>query len=118
MKENTVIWNEYPETMEIALPAKSVIVAENLLSTDQYKEWLYYAMKFMGVCGEELTGDKEVDMLLRAVYDEDEEFFDEYIESLLRKRNANIPIADRLKVMHAWTKEEQLNAYKNKSRKI
>ena len=112
MKENTIIWNEYPGDMEVAIPSKWVAVAENLLDENQYKEWLFCAMKHMGVCGDTFTGDRTVDMVLRAVYEEDEDFFEGYWKSILKNRNQNIPIADKLKVMHAWTKEDQLNARK------
>ena len=117
MKENSVIWNEYPEDMEVAIPSKWVAVAESLLNEDQFKEWLFYVMKHMGICGDIFTGDTTVDMVLRAVYEENEDFFDGYWKSILRNRNKNIPIADKLKVMHAWTKEDQLDAYTKRQRK-
>ena len=109
MKANTVIWDEYPEHMEVALPAKWMMVAENLLTESQYKDWLFNSMLYMGVRGMHLTGDTEIDMILRAVYDEDEEFFDRYYNSLLRKK---LPVEDLLKVSNVWTKEAQLSAIK------
>jgi len=109
MKANTVIWDEYPENMEVALPAKWMMVAENLLTETQYKDWLFYAMCYMGVRGIHTTGDTEIDMILRAVYDEDEEFFDKYYNSLLKKK---LPVEDLLKVTNVWTKEAQLSAVK------
>lgn len=117
MEENSVIWNEYPEDMEVAIPAKWIIVAENLLDENQYKEWLFCTMKHMGVCGDTFTGDTTVDMVLRAVYEENEDFFEGYWKSILKNRIEKMPIADRLKVMHAWTKEDQLNAYSKRQGK-
>jgi len=112
MKRGTVIWDEYPENMEVAIPAKWIMVAENLLTQDQYKEWLYYTMKYFGVAGIEFTGDTEIDMVLHAVYEENEDFFDRYYNSLLRKK---LPLEDLLKVFHVRKKEEQLNAYRRRA---
>ena len=53
-------------------------------------------------------------MLLNAVYEEDEEFFERYWQSILKERQKHIPIADRLKVTRAWTKEKQQNARLNR----
>lgn len=114
MNKNSILYEDYPVDNEVALPAKWIFVAEDLLDETQYKEWLFYAMRYMGFCGMLETGDAIVDMLLNAVYDEDEEFFERYWQSILKERQKNIPIADRLKVTRAWTKEEQQNARSNR----
>ena len=117
MKENTVIWNEYPEYMEVALPAKWIKVAEDLLTEDQYKDWLFYSMRYMGSSGIILsTGDTVLDMLLHAVYKEDEDFFDNYWNSLLKKRNKKEPLDQLLKVSKIYSKEDQLNDYTKRQR--
>ena len=106
MNKNTVIWDEYPPEMEIAIPAKWIMVAENLLNEYQYKDWLFYTMKYFGCAGIAETGDTELDIVLNAVYDDDDEFFDQYYNSILKKK---LPIEDLLKVSNIWTKEDQLN---------
>lgn len=114
MNKNSILYEDYPVDSEVALPAKWIFVAEDLLDETQYKEWLFYTMRYMGFCGMIETGDVIVDMLLNAVYEEDEEFFERYWQSILKERQKHIPIADRLKVTRAWTKEEQQNARLNR----
>ena len=105
MNKNSVIFEDYPVNFDVSIPAKWILVAEDLLTEDQYKDWLFYTMQYMGIAGMAKTGDGIVDLLLDAVYDEDEDFFDKYYNSLLQART---PIADKLKVSKAWTKEDQL----------
>jgi len=114
MKKNSVLYEDYPEDKDVSIPAKWIFVAEDLLNEAQYKDWLFHTMQYMGFCGMSLTGDTTVDMFLNAVYDEDEDFFEKYWQSILKKRQKNLPIEDQLKVMRAWTKEEQLNDYFNR----
>ena len=111
MKKNSVLYEDYPEDWEVAIPAKWIFVAEDMLDEDDYKEWLFYTMRYLGFCGTWRSDNAYVNMLLQAVYDEDEAFFDQYWNSLLKKRT---PIADRLKVSKVVSKEEQLNAYLNR----
>ena len=111
MNKNSVIYEDYPPTFEVSIPAKWILVAEDLLTESQYKDWLFYTMQYFGFVGMATTGDAIVDLLLEAVYDEDEDFFDKYYQSILYKRK---PIEDKLKVMRAWSKEDQLNAYFNR----
>jgi hypothetical protein len=114
MNKNSILYEDYPEDNDVSIPAKWIFVAEDLLTESQYKEWLFYTMRYMGFCGMMETGDAVVDMVLNAVYDEDEEFFDRYWQSILKERQKQIPIADKLKVLRAWTKEEQLDEYFNR----
>ena len=114
MKENSVLYKDYPENNEIGIPAKWIFVAEDLLSEDQYRRWLFYTFRYMGFCGIGYTGDAVIDMLLNAVYDEDEYFFEKYWQSILKNRQKNTPLQDKLKVSRAWSKEEQLDDYFNR----
>lgn len=111
MIENSVLYEDYPEDREVGIPAKWIFIAENLLNEEQYKEWLFQTMRYVGFCGMDLTGDSAIDMVLNAVYDDNNKFFDEYFNSILKQRQKKLPIADQLKVMRAWTKKEQLDAY-------
>ena len=113
MEKNSVIYEDYPASMNIEIPAKWVSVAEDYLDESQFKEWLFLTVQYLGFCGMRKTGDVQIDTLLDAVYDEDEEyiFFNEYYNSLLLKR---MPIEDRLKVSRAWSRKEQLDDYLNR----
>ena len=111
MNKNTVLYECYPIDKEVGICAKWIFVAQDLLTESQYNIWLAATMKYLGFCGMARTGDAIIDLLLDAVYDEDEKFFDKYYKSILEKQT---PIEDRLKVMRAWSKEDQLNAYFNR----
>lgn len=114
MEKNSVIYEEYPTSMSIDIPAKWMLVAEDYLNENQFKEWLFLTVQYLGFCGMEKTGDVQIDTLLDAIYDEEESFFDQYCNSLFKKR---MPIEDRLKVSRMWSKEEQLDAYLNRQGK-
>jgi len=116
MKENSVLYEDYPEDWNVSIPAKWIFVAEDMLNEDQYKEWLFYTMRYLGVCGMWTSDDAYVNMLLDAVYDEDEEFFDKYWNSLLKNRQKKTPLDQQLKVGRVYSKEEQLDAYLNRQR--
>ena len=113
MKKNSFIYEDYPPEWTLGLPAKWVFVAEDMLDEDLFKEWLFYAMRYYGFCGTWRSDNAYVNMLLDAVYDEDEEFFDQYYNSLIKKRT---PIDQLLKVSNVRSKEEQLNDYLNRQR--
>lgn len=114
MKENSILHKDYPEDGEIGIPAKWIFVAEDLLTEDQFEKWLFHTFRYMGFCGMGYTGDVEIDMILNAVYDDDEYFFNRYWQSILKNRQKMLPLQDKLKVSRAWTKEEQLDDYLNR----
>lgn len=114
MNKNSVIYEDYPQKGEIGIPAEWIFVAEDYLDEDEFKEWLYVTFCYMGFCGMGFTGNEKIDMLLNAIYNENDVFFEEYYKSLLLKR---MPIEDRLKVSKMWSKESQLNAYLNRQGK-
>lgn len=111
MDKNTVIYQDYPFNMEVGLPAKWIFVAEHLLNEEQYKDWLFNAMQYFGFCGMKYADNSNVNMILRATYDEDEEFFDRYYNMI---SHSNLPIEDKLKVNRAWSREKQLDDYLNR----
>ena len=111
MKENSVLYKDYPENWEVSIPAKWIFVAEDMLDQEQYKEWLFYTMRYLGVCGMGFSNDGVVNIVLNAVYDEDEEFFDRYWNSILKNRQKKTPLDQLLKVGRVYSKEEQLNDY-------
>ena len=78
MKKNSFIYEDYPPEWTLGLPAKWIFVAEDMLDEDLFKEWLFYAMRYYGFCGTWRSDNAYVNMLLDAVYDEDEQFFDQY----------------------------------------
>lgn len=114
MDKNSVIYEDYPQKREVGIPAEWVFVAEDYLDEDEFKEWLYITFCYMGFCGMKFTGNSKIDMLLNAIYDEDDTFFKEYYKSLLLKR---MPLQNRLKVSKMWSKEDQLDAYQEKQNK-
>ena len=42
MNKNSVIYEDYPPTFEVSIPAKWILVAEDLLTESQYRDWLFY----------------------------------------------------------------------------
>ena len=41
MEKNSVIYEDYPTNMSIDIPAKWMLVAEDYLNENQFKDWLF-----------------------------------------------------------------------------